>query len=466
MTGRVLIIDDDRKFCRLLAAFAEEDGHQVVEAYTLEEGLAITREQAFDLVFLDVRLPDGNGLAALPSLRGNHTAEIVIITSAGDPDGAEMAVQSGAWDYLQKPFTCEQVKRQIARAITYRRQKAAALPPSTVERDEIVGQSHALHGALFMASRAAETDATVLITGETGTGKELFARVIHRNSLRANGPFVTVDCAALPASLAEALLFGHTRGAFTGVEHSREGLLASAHGGTLFLDEVGELPYAVQKAFLRVLQERRFRAIGSEHERESDFRVLASTHRDLDAMVSAGQFRDDLLHRLRPMTLEVPPLRKRMEDVENIVLWHVERRCKAVRAEVKELTPELMEALVRYPWPGNVRELLGSLDAALASAGSAPTLFSVHLPTAIRAHLARTAIAPDDVSSKRARQGNLGSLRDHRDRRVSELEREYLARLMERTGGNIQEACRVSELSRSRLYALLKKHGLLEPDRH
>ena len=301
----------------------------------------------------------------------------------------------------------------------------------------------------------------MLITGETGTGKELFASAIHNNSLRAKKPFVVVDCSALPETLVESILFGHDKGAFTGAQRAREGLIKQADGGTLFLDEVGELPFPVQKAFLRVVQERRFRPVGAGAEISSDFRLIAATNRDLQKLVNEGVFRDDFLFRLRSFIIELPPLREREDDIAEITKYYIAKLCERHGIGLKGFSPDFMEALSAYKWPGNVRELLHALERALAAVFHEPTLFPQHLPEHIRIELARHSIKSAVPPPTRAdggfiSRGAMPSFRNYREN----MDRMYLMELTALAGGNIKEACRVSGLSRSRLYDLLKNHNL------
>jgi two-component system NtrC family response regulator len=313
----------------------------------------------------------------------------------------------------------------------------------------------------------------VLITGETGTGKELMARAIHGNSPRSRGNLVVVDCAALPETLIGSVLFGHEKGAFTGAEKAREGLIQQADGGTLFLDEIGELSPCMQKNFLRVLEERCYRPLGARQERKSDFRLIAATNRDLDRMVAGGQFREDLLFRLRAITITLPPLRERGEDLKDLIFFYLARICEKHGVGAKGVSPEFIEALRNYSWPGNVRELVNTLDSAIAAAFYEPTLFPKHLPVHFRVLQARAAVRPEPkpaipetgafpVSETTPKEPSPAaeppaSYRDFRESTLAEAEKDYLRKLLHFTRGNMQEACRISGLSRSRLYVLIKK---------
>jgi two-component system NtrC family response regulator len=465
--AKVLIIDDDEMMCSLLSEVVAQKGHEVATALTLKQGIEQALSGVFDVVFLDVSLPDGSGLNALPKIRDTQSCpEVIIITGLGDPDGAELAIKSGAWDYIQKPASIKQMTLPLVRALQYREEKQILKPLVAVKREGIVGNSREIQECLDLLAQSANSTANVLITGETGTGKELFARAIHVNSDRRANAFVVVDCAALPETLVESVLFGHRKGAFTGADRTYDGLVRQADGGTLFLDEVGELPISVQKTFLRVLQEHHFRPVGARKEETSDFRLLAATNRDLYQMVQTGGFRSDLLFRLRTLTIVLPPLRYHLEDIKDLVLHHVARLCKRYETGTKGFSPDFFEILEAYDWPGNVRELFNTLETAVSVARYEPTLFPKHLPLHIRVHAARTAVGkgkqlpPSDVTSLPPADEQFPSLRDFRHQAAEQAEKEYLRELTALTRDNIEQACRISMLSRSRLYELLKKHSI------
>ncbi|MBW2108709.1 MAG: sigma-54-dependent Fis family transcriptional regulator, partial [Deltaproteobacteria bacterium] len=296
----ILVVDDDKMICEALAAVGRHLGHHVTCALSLGQGLREAGSGKFDVIFLDVRLPDGDGLKALSRISEKPSSpEVIVITGEGGPDSADMAIRNGAWDYVEKPLSMETVSLFLARALRYREGKQTKRLATLLKRDGIIGNSAQIKACLDLVARAANTDSNVLITGETGTGKELFARAIRENSARTSRNFVVVDCAALPENLVESVLFGHKKGAFTGADRDRDGLIRQADTGTLFLDEVGELPLSIQRTFLRVLQERSFRPVGGKTELTSDFRVVAATNGDLDKLVAQGRFRRDLLFRLR-----------------------------------------------------------------------------------------------------------------------------------------------------------------------
>lgn len=531
--AHVLVIDGDPAFARLVADFAAGLGHTSLCAPTLAEGLLAAADA--DVIYLAGSLPDGCGLEALPGLRSLPSCPEVIVTgTGGDPDTAERAIRNGAWEWLCKPAPVDRVVLPLLRALDYRDRPPDRRGPSILKH-AIVGSSRGLQRCLDDVAEAAASDAATLIVGETGVGKELFARAVHENSHRADAPFVTVDCASLPRTLAGSILFGHRKGAFTGADTNRDGLVLQAHRGTLFLDEVGELPLATQKMFLRVLQEQRFRAVGGRSEITSDFRLLCATNRNLEAMSDKGLFRSDLLFRMRTVVIAIPPLRERTDDVLALTGHYLSRICKKYGLPAKQVSPDLHEALRAYRWPGNVRELVHTLERAVLAAQDAPKLFARHLPEHVRVSIARTvashppglvttdgtarAAAPrslpdgDDTPARgRAdkKTGDDGTFRlspmphplppapsprpegpapapaQHSPAPGGLIEgpsfddgaplppfftfrdtlcMSYLRALMERSQGDTLEACRLSGLSRSHLYEMLRRYGFETPRR-
>jgi two-component system NtrC family response regulator len=333
-----------------------------------------------------------------------------------------------------------------------------------LKREGIIGTSPALEACLAQVAQVAGSDVNVLITGETGTGKELFARAIHANSFRASRNFVVVDCASFPDALSNSMLFGHKKGSFTGAQKDRSGLIRDADGGTLFLDEVGELSADHQKEFLRVLQENRFRPIGSNQEVKSDFRLVAATNRDLGSMADAGMFRKDLLYRIQTFNIHLPPLKSRSQDIKDIARHWISLLCEQQRLEPKKFSPDFFDALMAYDWPGNVRELIHTLESVFTIARDDQTLFPHHLPTRVRAHLARRAVRPEKTALKNSRADSdikaFPSLREVRESAMIAVEKQYLQDLLDHTAGDLKKAIRLSGLSQSRLYALLKKYDI------
>jgi len=469
--AKILIIDDDEMMCSTLSMLVERKKHVAISVMTLKDGISLAAKEGFDLVFLDVKMPDGNGLDVLPTIQASPSApEVIIMTGFGDPNGAELAIKSGAWDYIEKGFSIKEITLSLERALQYRQEKQEAdlkRKPVRLKREYIIGTSPALNNCLDLVAQAAESDANIFITGETGTGKELFARAVYENSLRRKGDFVIVDCTSLPETLVESLLFGHEKGSFTGADRAQDGLVRQAHNGTLFLDEIGELPLSLQKSFLRVLQEHRFRPVGSNKEVESDFRLIAATNRDLDDMVASGDFRSDLLFRLRTFMIDLPPLRERREDIKDLARHHIDKFCNQYGFASKGFSPEFLETLMSYSWPGNVREFVNTLERSLTTARFDQTLYPKHLPHHIRVQVRRAKMEAGSkvsVDEKNPVARCLPKLQEFRDTVYAQAEKEYLQELMEVSEENIQEACRISGLSQSRLYALLKKNAVSRND--
>ena len=477
--ARILVVDDESLIRILVADVGESLGHEVLTAASIKEGQDLA-QRGVDIVLLDVLLPDGDGLAHVETfsqLPGRP--DVIIITGHGNADAAESALRSGAWEYLVKPLRVRDLSKALTQAVQWRNSRDSQ-SRSLLRHPDIIGESPALAEALEALREAAASNVNVLITGETGTGKELFASALHANSLRASGPFVTVDCTTLPETLVEAHLFGHARGAFTGADRTREGLLAAADHGTLFLDEVGELPLPVQGAFLRALELRRFRPVGEVREVESDFRLVAATNQDLEAMSEDGRFRKDLLYRLQGMTIVIPPLRRRRDEIPLLARQAVIRCCRRNGMEEKELSPLLLEMLAEYDWPGNVRELFHALERACLAAEHASLLLPAHLATGLRVAVARSRagqgrVAGDvpggrEVCPPLAEAGACSvpdlppmpetgrafpSLRSWRH----EAERHYVARVRALCGDDARAAARMAGVSRGHWYELLKKYG-------
>ncbi|HEX7378845.1 MAG TPA: sigma-54 dependent transcriptional regulator [Pirellulales bacterium] len=389
----LLVVDDEETIAWALCRLARDEGHQAELASSAEEALDLARRQAFDLVMLDVRLPGADGLSAMGELRRlQPQTPIVVMTAFGNLATAVAAVRNGAFDYLTKPFDVEQAAAVIRRVGANRAAAvpAHASPPDTSE--ELLGASPAMQEVFKRIALAAPTSASVLITGESGTGKELVARAIHRHSACAAGPWVPINLAALNPSLIESELFGHTRGAFTGADQARSGLLELADGGTAFFDEAGDIPLAVQVKLLRALEQQEITPVGETRPRAARFRVIAATHRDMRKEVRAGNFRQDLFFRLAVFEIHVPPLRQRMEDLPLLAerfLRHLYPPGKAIA-----LTDATLDELRRRAWPGNVRELKNAVEHAALLARSG-TIDPEHLPP-------RTTLAADDKAGAAA----------------------------------------------------------------
>lgn len=463
----ILIIDDDAALCSALKLAIQGMGYKAEIATTLADGVDKAQAGNVSVVILDIRFPEGNGLEIIPRLRAcQSTPEVILLTTSTDPDDAETAIKLGAWSYISKPPTLEKIKLTVQRAVECHARKMAQRPHMTLKRENIVGNSRAMLACLEIAAQAATGDASVLITGETGTGKELFARAIHSNSTRAAMPFVVVDCAALPANLAESMLFGHEKGAFTSADRKYEGLICLANGGTLFLDEVGELPIAVQKAFLRVLQDRHFRPVGGKGELHSNFRLISATNRNLEHMAGTFAFREDLLFRLRTVTLDLPPLRDRIEDIKDLCFHFMNDYCSRHGVPRKGFSPEFLDTLHEYDWPGNVRELFHALESAMLASQNDQLLYPrQHLPMNIRIKIARNSLRGKEITETGSvvydlNQKNFPNIREYRLKVQKESEVQYLKELMAISGRNIAKACELSGLSRARLYALMKGYNI------
>lgn len=464
--ANILVIDDEKMICDLMSRVIMRMGHTVQQATTLEEGISAAQKEVFEVIFLDVQLPDGNGLSKMPFIEKLPSKpEVIVITGFANPEGIEKAIKSNVWDYIQKPLSFEAITQSVHRALQYRKERQLCRPRKTLKRSGIVGHSQSLMNCLDLVERAAVSNANIMITGETGTGKELFARAIHKNSPRADKNFIVIDCASLPESLIESLLLGHAKGAFTGASKAEEGLIKRADGGTLFLDEVGELTPAMQKVFLRVLQERSFYPIGDTRETKSDFRLVAASNRNLNEMVKSGRFREDLLFRICSISIDIPPLRQRDDDVQELASHYLQVLCQTQQIEQKAFSSDLLEVLKTYHWPGNVRELFSALEATLANALHEPTLFAKHLPKSIRIEVARASLDLDfsDVGTNDPAidvSAAFPSWQKFRRKHIADGEKQYLQKLIGCCSGNVYKAAQLSKLSRPHLYALLRKYSI------
>lgn len=477
--AEILVIDDDFEVCETMESLITRLTHSCDAAHSLDEGLRMVRAKTYDVVFLDVRLPDGNSLDILPDLMAlPQPPEVIILTGKGDPDGAELAIEGGAWDYLLKPSSVREISLTLGRALKYHEEKVGKIEGEGLDLTNVVGASPSIKVSFGLMGQAARSDTNVLITGHTGTGKELFASTIHANSNRRNGQFVVVDCAGLTESLVESTLFGHRKGAFTGAQDDRIGLVKLADGGTLFLDEVGEMPLSIQKAFLRVLQERTFRPVGDTREQTSNFRLIAATNRDLDEMVEKGEFRSDLLFRIKTMRIHLPPLSQRPEDIRPLAQYRVKRLCDYYGIPEKAYGSDFFTTLESYSWPGNVRELFNILERAVIASADEKTLYSMHLPRTIRIQVAKSQIAKmtGDAALEQGEAALASSgvskigqeiFEDIFDQELPTLrefksiaEKVYLGELIRQCGGDLPKILKASKLSRSHFYSLLKKYGL------
>ena len=376
MRGRVLIVEDRESLRRMLERALAGEGYEVAAAATGGEGVRAARERPFDLVLTDLKLPDLSGLEVLAASRAAQPrVPVVVLTGYGTVAAAVEAMKLGAYDFLEKPVELDDLLRLVEGAIGQPEAAAAFAAPGA---PPIVGAHPRLRAALRLLQRVAPTESTVLLTGESGTGKELFARALHALSPRRGGPFVAVNCAAIPETLLENELFGHEKGAFTGADRRQPGRFELAQGGTLLLDEIGELPPAVQGKVLRVLEERTFERVGSGRTQRADVRLVAATNRDLRAMVEAGEFRSDLYFRLAVFPVELPALRERASDVPLLARHLLAEIARRHHREPPALDDEAAALLAAQPWPGNVRELANLLERA-AILGEGPALRAADL---------------------------------------------------------------------------------------
>ncbi|PRG52512.1 sigma-54-dependent transcriptional regulator [Burkholderia gladioli] len=454
----VLIIDDDEAFREGLAETIQDLGHRCLEAGSGDDAFAILREHAVpDCIFLDFRLPGADGLAVLESLRameGMRQVPVVMLTAHASSANTIGAMRLGAFEHLTKPVGRDQIAALLARMLDVRREARepeaapAFVDEAASDEPQLLGVSEAIREVQKRLGRAAATTSTVLVTGETGTGKEVAARVLHRASTRADGPFVAVNCAAIPEALLESELFGHDKGAFTGAHAARRGRFEEAHQGTLFLDEIGDMPLAMQAKLLRVLQERRLTPLGSSREVAIDVRVVAATHRDLPGMVAAGTFRQDLLYRLNVIPLHIPPLRERVADILPLAEHFL--ASLAPPSSRKRLSVDAQRLLATFAWPGNVRELANAMERA--SALAAGTL----LTREDFGFLLDTAGGGTDELPAHLAELSLGDA-------LAWLERALVLRALALADGNRAEAARRLGISRQSLYTRLASLGISNP---
>lgn len=443
--------------CEMLGDLLGSQGYAVTARTRAEEALALLDTSHFDLVVTDMRLGSMSGLdLCRRATETRPTLPVVVFTGFGDMNSVIDALRAGATDFVPKPGNPKELEQALGhavrRALEHRRLGEEVTRLRTeVEKyhpvDELIGDSAAVRTVRDMITRLADTDAPVLITGETGTGKELVARALHARSRRGGGPFVAINCAAVPDTLLEAELFGHARGAFTDAKAQRKGLLVEASGGTLLLDEIAELPVVMQPKLLRALQERKVRPLGSPDEMPFDCRIMAATNRDLESEVEARRFRKDLYFRLDVLQIHLPPLRARGQDVLLLAQFFIDRLRKRTGKLVHSLTEPAARRLLDYDWPGNVRELENTIERAVALCRGEEIDVS-DLPERVAEASPRKAIAND--------VGELCSL--------EELERRHIERVLDAVGGNKREAARVLQLDRSTLYRKLKRYRLVEEE--
>ena len=464
--GRILIVDDEPHTRRVLTLNLQRDGHEISESAGVQEALRLIAASAYDVVLTDQKMPDGDGLQVLAAaIEADPTVAVVLITAFATVDLAVESMRQGAFDFITKPFQPDVVRAAVSRACerTGLRRENLLLKDTVVRlagTPEIYGVSPAITAVRDLILRVAPTGATALITGETGTGKELVARAIHKNSPRTSKPFVAVNCAAFTETLLESELFGHEKGAFTGADRSRPGLFEAAHEGTLFLDEVAEMSPAAQAKLLRVVTEGQVLRLGTTQPRNVDVRLLAATHRDLSQRVREGLFRQDLYYRLAVVPIAIPPLRERPEDIPVLAELFVRQVATELKLPKRAFSPQALEKLKRYDFPGNVRELRNLIErASILSLGSELTVDSFPLPSSWD-----PVSESDGAAAIKGRQlaDILPEVDDLRNF-LAEVEKALISRTLKSTHGAQAEAARRLGVSRSDLGYKIAKYGINEP---
>lgn len=454
--NRLLIVDDDPGHLTALKTISRSWGYEVITATEGGDAVGIVRSEPVDLVLMDVRMAQMSGIEALGRIKAHNPAiPVIIMTAYSSVDSAVSALKAGAYDYLIKPLDFEELKLTIERACEHaglkdenRRLKEQLQLDG--EGPRIIGNSSSIKGLMEMLAMVAPSDATILITGESGTGKELIARSLHSNSPRKANPMVVVNCAAIAESLLESELFGHEKGAFTGADRRREGRFKQADRGTIFLDEIGETSVAMQAKLLRVLQEREICRVGGEEVIPVDVRVIAATNRDLEKDVEDGRFREDLFYRLNVITLNVPSLRERREDIPLLANHFLKKFAEKNRKTAKGFVPVAMDMLINYDWPGNVRELENAVERAVVLM-TAEHVTEKQLPINIAKPYADSRPALPGVSAAPQTDGT---------RSLEDIEKEAILATLEATDGNKSETARRLGITRKTLHNKLKSYGL------
>jgi two-component system response regulator AtoC len=453
MPSRILIVDDDQSTCSLVELGLRPEGFEVISATSGPEALSLLESEEIEVVLTDLNMGSMSGIDLCQQIGQRHPdLPVIVVTAFGSLETAIAAIRAGAYDFVTKPFEMEALALAVGRALRHRQLRAEVkrLRAAVGEEgwsDDLVGTSPAMATLRSLLERVAKSDATVLITGESGTGKEVVAKTLHRKGRRSAGPFVAVNCAAMPEPLLESELFGHVRGAFTDAKSARTGLLVQASGGTLLLDEIGEMPLGLQPKLLRALEERKVRPVGGSTEVTFDARIIAATNRDLETAIEEGRFREDLYYRINVLNVPLPPLRSRGGDVLLLAQHFIEHFAQQSQKEVQGLASATAAKLMAYPWPGNIRELRNCMERAVA--------------------LTRyDCIAPEDLAEK---------IRDYHSKHVviagddlnelvplEEVERRYILRVLEAAGGNKSLAAQSLGVNRKTLYRKLAAYGVSE----
>lgn len=447
MRARILIVEDDREMCRFLSELFSEEGYQVEVVYDGPSALERYKQTEFDLTLTDLMMPGMKGTELVRRLKElDSEALVLLVTAFGSIESAVETMRAGAHNYLTKPFRTDEILLSVSRALEQRnlRKELLRLRSEVQGRygfENIIGKSAKMGLVFELISHICDLPANVLIIGESGTGKELIARAIHYNSSRSRGPFIPLNCAAIPETLLESELFGYLRGAFTDAKKDRKGLFQEASGGTLFLDEIGEVPLNLQAKLLRVIEDKEVRPLGSARAEKVDARVLAASNRDLQQWVGEARFRQDLFYRLNVIQIALPPLRERTEDIPLLVEHFIQKFSRGAKRAVTGIADDALGALIKYHWPGNVRELEHTIERAVLL-GKNQLITKEDLPGQVAAKNSKEALIDEALSKSYT---------------LREIEREYLIKVLDRTGGNKTEAANILGVDRTTLYRKLEE---------
>jgi len=458
---RILVIDDEAPIRDSLKMTLEYEGYDVIGAATGQEGLALAEREAPDLVLLDVKMPGMDGIEVLERLRNmNDSLPVVVVSGHGTISTAVEATKKGAFDFIEKPFASERVLVSLRNALDSRqlRDENRVLKKAVEIRHQMIGESAGLKHVMAAVSRAAPTNATVLITGESGVGKELVARTIHRNSLRSRERFVQVNCAAIPEELIESELFGHEKGSFTGATEKQIGKFEQADRGTIFLDEVGDMSAKTQAKVLRVLQEGEVERLGSARTVKVDVRVIAATNKNLEEEIEKGRFREDLYFRLAVIPIHVPPLRERQEDIAPLVRHYMDYFSRENNVRPKRIAPAALDALTRYRWRGNIRELRNTVERMIIMTGG-DTIDVADLPEGVRSPAAWSGVAGGQAPPKAPSDSDAAKAETLREFKEN-AERMFLVGKLRENGWNISKTAEVIGTPRSNLYKKLEQYQI------
>ena len=447
-SAHLLVVDDDPVTVDLLKEVLSKEGYEVSTALSGEEAIAYGMDKLFDIIITDVRMGEKDGMEVLRFFKKSAPeTTVIMITAFGSIETAIEAIREGAYDYISKPFKLEEIKFTIQRALEQRRlvQENKFYRMELLDKYQfknVIGRTSLMFQVYKTIAKVADTKSTVLICGERGTGKELIARSIHYNSQRNHRPFIPVDCASLVETLIESELFGHVRGAFTGASSGKRGLLEEAEGGTLFLDEVGNLNLSMQSKLLRFLQEREIKRVGGTESIKVDVRVIAATNQPLEPLVKSGKFREDLFDRLNVVSITLPPLRERKDDIPLLTNHFLQKFSEENHKNISHISPEALEIIFQYSWPGNVRELEHTIERAI--------ILSRH-----------PMILPEDLPKKMADEiKDPEILSPGKPLSLRELEKRYVLKVLQETGGNKKKASEILGIDRTTLYRILEKENL------